>query len=202
MESTGGRTEPGVETAGLAEYLSDWYAVRTLAFPDGVPDFLQTLPPITIWHEPLVNPAISQIEMTLVYEALTTTSPRLEVAQCGLTVEMLHTTVVNPETGCWERRAHVISGGQRAYNKISVVALGLKSAPGHRVFWQELVGNHTGIKLAPDDVLDHRCNNKACCYPRHLRLTDKAGNNKTAGLDGRPRNGQPPLFVMPYRPLE
>ena len=41
----------------------------------------------------------------------------------------------------------------------------------HRVAYESRVG-----VVPPDRVLDHRCGNRACCNPQHLRVVTQAAN--------------------------
>lgn len=79
------------------------------------------------------------------------------------------------ENGCWNWTRAVGSGG---YGQVSFRG---SSWGAHRLGW-------TLARAAiPDDgtVVAHRCDNRLCCNPDHLFLTDASGNQRDCLMKGR-----------------
>lgn len=89
---------------------------------------------------------------------------------------------VRKTDGCWEWTASVTAGG---YGQMRV---GTKVKYAHRLFFQQLVGD------IPDGMkLDHKCSNRRCVRPDHLRVVTNKQNaehlvphrsNNTSGYRG------------------
>jgi hypothetical protein len=177
-------TVPYNDHEALARWYRDsalrLYAIPTITFPEGMPEQVHRFRYIVNERdEVLPDPRVSQIEFMKLMELLS--RPTFDCLDLVLNFRILSATTPNPVTGCWERSATSNTG----YGQVRNAGKGVKGVVAHRIFWQDIVGNINGISLRaePLDVLDHRCLNKACCYPRHLRLTDTAGNNEAARLD-------------------
>lgn len=70
------------------------------------------------------------------------------------------------ETECWEWNGEVNSAGYGIYN------LGKERFRSHRVSYS--IFNN---RLSPYLVIDHKCRNRKCCNPDHLREVTKYINN-------------------------
>ena len=100
--------------------------------------------------------------------------------------------VIDIETRCWNWIGTLADGYGR-------VRIGKKFVRAHRLCWQLFRGQ------IPDGlVMDHLCQNKACCNPDHLEPVTYAENNRRAWLPGGPqRSARSNLpFFAPNRTLE
>lgn len=91
---------------------------------------------------------------------------------------------VNKEApgGCWEWTASTDIGG---YGHFRIAG---RMLPAHRVSWEFIYG-----PIPSDKMIDHRCANRACVNPKHLRVVTRSQNgqhrmgpqlNTTTGIRG------------------
>lgn len=164
-------------------YMSEvmgWYGIPTIMFPTGVPKEIHQFGYIVNdRQEALPTPIVSQIEFERLTQIVMT--PTFDHVNLVINLNMLSRTKPNPVTGCWERK----TSGKNGYGRVNDATRGIRDASAHRVFWQAIVGDEVGMQLGTEDVLDHRCLNKACCYPRHFRLTTIGSNNEAVRYDSR-----------------
>lgn len=98
-----------------------------------------------------------------------------------LTLEQRFWAKVKKTPGCWEWTAAMTSG----YGYISVNG---RMMPAHRLLWETVNG-----PIPKGKVLDHRCFNRRCVKPAHLRIVTFSENgqhragpqkNNTSGVRG------------------
>lgn len=82
------------------------------------------------------------------------------------------------EQGCWIL-PYSPSGPRRrdTYGRLKLPALPSPSGLAHRTLYQVYFGADS-LPNGRHDFLDHICENKPCCYPRHLDKVTQAENNR------------------------
>lgn len=113
-------------------------------------------------------------------------------------LEQIH---INPTSGCWElpqnRRDHAadstdnqsISKSQDSYGRLALKDIGRTHALAHRTLFIVMRG-----QIPENIVLDHLCENKKCCWHRHLDPVTQGDNIRRIHHAKRLRSGQAPLF--------
>lgn len=91
----------------------------------------------------------------------------------------------NPDTGCWEWTASTKNG----YGEIRVNG---KSVYTHRLSYELHVGSIPEGDGHHGAVVAHHCDNRLCCNPGHIFITDQAGNLSDMRSKGRGYIPQPP----------
>ncbi len=86
---------------------------------------------------------------------------------------------VQATEGCWEWQGHIGAKGYGVFNA------GYRQALAHRVAYAIARGVDPGPSL-----VCHSCDNRKCCNPSHLFLSDAAGNSRDAVAKGRIRHGE------------
>ena len=85
-------------------------------------------------------------------------------------------------TGCLDRKGYGIIGDQVDGRKVSIRV--------HRLAYSLLLGT-----LNDDDQVDHRCHNRRCVNPEHLRATTHKQNQENrAGASRRSKTGVRGVF--------
>lgn len=85
----------------------------------------------------------------------------------------------DPATGCWNWMRAVGSGG---YGQVSYRG---SSHGAHRLAWVLAKGPIPAGSGYHGNVVAHRCDNRLCCNPSHLFITDSSGNQVDALHKGR-----------------
>jgi uncharacterized protein YerC len=83
------------------------------------------------------------------------------------------------ESGCWEWTGAVGSSG---YGSVSYKSVNF---PAHRLAWILARGKIPNGPGYHGTIVAHRCDNRICCNPDHLFLTDASGNQVDALHKGR-----------------
>lgn len=98
---------------------------------------------------------------------------------------------INSATGCWELPVYADPKQIARYGKMNVPGVSNQAASAHRTMFGVLYG----VKEIsdPNIFLDHLCENKPCCYPRHLEPVSTAENSRRARLALQACSGQLPL---------
>jgi hypothetical protein len=86
--------------------------------------------------------------------------------------------VVDEKTGCWNWTKGIANNG---YGKTTIT--GRKHISAHRAMYSAAVG-----PIPKGMCVLHRCDNRACCNPKHLRLGTYGDNNREAYEKGRNPN--------------
>jgi|GEM_PF-3682549 hypothetical protein len=81
----------------------------------------------------------------------------------------------NAETGCWELPTYQDDKKRARYGLINGGAFGTRNLA-HRITLENLSSNE--LRLGRFDFVDHLCQNKSCCNPRHLEPVSPAENNR------------------------
>jgi hypothetical protein len=96
---------------------------------------------------------------------------------------------INDTTGCWELPVYEDPKQIARYGKMNVPGVSNQAASAHRTMYGVLFG--TNEINDPSIFLDHLCENKPCCYPRHLEPVSSAQNSRRARQALQACNGQP-----------
>jgi len=86
------------------------------------------------------------------------------------------------ETGCWEWTRNLDACG---YGKI-----GVKRGTGNcvREYSHRAIFFAIGVQIPDGLLVDHKCRNRACCNPGHLRFVTRAQNTIENSLSGSALN--------------
>jgi len=87
-------------------------------------------------------------------------TPAQRLTAIGFTVDAF--------TGCWEWSGRLSDAG---YGVLTLKRAGLHEAKVHRLVYELAVG-----RIPDGMVVRHRCDNRMCARPSHLRLGDQAAN--------------------------
>ncbi|HJM04631.1 MAG TPA: HNH endonuclease [Candidatus Saccharimonadaceae bacterium] len=124
--------------------------------------------------------AAAESEYTLLLDLSQKMASRA-ILDIGLLVpapKQLERITLAPEMGCWELPVYIDPLRAR-YGVFSMKEISSTSRLAHRTMYQIFFG----IDSLPNgraDFLDHICENKTCCYPRHLEKVT-AGENTRRG---------------------
>lgn len=83
-----------------------------------------------------------------------------------------------PTSGCW------LWGGSWYNTGYGEVWVNSRKALAHRLAYAIFVGDVLG-----ENIIDHKCCNKHCVNPEHLRLCDKSQNGANRGLNKNNKSG-------------
>ena len=89
------------------------------------------------------------------------------------TTKQLARVALNAITGCWELPVYDDPKPRARYGSLSVN--GIPGSMAHRTMYQVLHGTDS---VTERDNVDHLCENKACCYPRHLEVVSSRENTR------------------------
>lgn len=182
-----------------------------MTYPHGVkqeshPTFLHTHgidpqgePYITDTQLELPSVKTSKFELAALYDYIK--SHKSTVEQPLPTPAQLEQIQINPVSGCWElpiyRDGQDVyppnspnAGKPRArYGSLMIREISKTRTLAHRILFIVMRGP------IPDDiVLDHLCENKKCCYHRHLDPVTQGDNTRRIQHAKRLKSGQAPLF--------
>ena len=106
------------------------------------------------------------------------------------TLEQLLHLRLSPN-GCWELPVYDDQKNRARYGRLSMPEL-TNSNLAHRVMYLVFFGSDSLATDAdkPKLVVDHICENKACCYPRHLQPVTGPQNTQLARLARAYSDGQ------------
>lgn len=93
------------------------------------------------------------------------------------TVRQLGRIALNPHNGCWELPTYQDARNRARYGSLRVKGIPAPSSLAHRTMFMIFYG----IDALPNgrwDFLDHLCEIKACCYPRHLEIVTLGVNTR------------------------
>lgn len=148
---------------------------------------MPTLEPlITEWGEVLPSPVWSLEDYNILLALCR--DPSLFHGKAPVPLKDLLRITINPALGCWELPVYDDPKPRARYGVVSAVEYGAKKELAHRFMYRQLVG-----PIPEEHFLDHRCLNKACCWPRHLEPVTHAENNRRGRQDKRHRT-QPQLW--------
>lgn len=168
--------------------------IPTFLHPEGIP--IDTKPYVTDFGLELPGIKSAYFELFALYNFILENrqhdSPLPTVAQLGK-------ISLNPDTGCWELPLYM--DGNDVYPPGSINAgmprarygrmgkRGMKGTLAHRIMFTIMRGE------IPDGmVLDHLCENKKCCYHRHLDPITQGDNTRRIHHAKRLSKGQELLF--------
>lgn len=106
------------------------------------------------------------------------------------TLEQLYPLRLGPN-GCWQLPTYNDQKNRARYGILRMPEL-TRSALAHRVMYLVFYGSDS-LTTEPDKpklVVDHMCENKACCYPRHLQPVTGPQNTRLGILARRYAEGQ------------
>lgn len=106
------------------------------------------------------------------------------------TLEQLYPLRLNPD-GCWELPVYKDFKNRARYGRLNMPSL-TTSKLAHRVMFLVFYGHESldGDTDQSNLVVDHVCENKACCYPRHLEPVTLTTNTIRGILAKRHSDGQ------------
>jgi len=91
------------------------------------------------------------------------------------TQKQLSRIALNQVKGCWELHTYQDTKNRARYGRLSVKNLHNTSSLAHRTMYMVFYGQGS-LPNGRHDYLDHLCENKPCCYPRHLEVVTHATN--------------------------
>lgn len=95
------------------------------------------------------------------------------------TPQQLNRVTINELTGCWELPVYQDKKPRARYGQLSISGIASSGSLAHRSMYLVFYGADS-LPNGRDDYLDHLCENKACCYPRHLERVSPAINTLRA----------------------
>lgn len=81
------------------------------------------------------------------------------------------------DTGCWTLPTYDDPKGRARYGILHVKGIRNPSGLAHRTMYQVFFGTES-LPNREHDYLDHICENKQCCYPRHLERVTHNENTR------------------------
>lgn len=93
------------------------------------------------------------------------------------TPKQLARIALNERMGCWELPTYDDPKPRARYGSLSIK--GIQGALAHKTMYQVFYGT---ASIPPGHFLDHLCENKSCCYPRHVEAVPPANNTIRALL--------------------
>lgn len=129
---------------------------------------------------------IDYVQLTLLCRALAQRGKESLLRARLPTPKQMSDTLFNLETGCWERQ----TSEKQPYGQLTINGIDDPGDLAHRSMFlaffgpQSLPAGSDGSK----NVLDHVCENKSCCYPRHLEAVTQQENIRRGRV---PRDGRP-----------
>ena len=161
----------------------------SITFPEGAP--LDSHPFITPRGRLVPSEAFSRTEFTRLL-AISEGRERRE-GQLDLIIPVIVPTPrqlarisIRAVTGCWELPVYEDKKNRARYGNLQVGELGATRTLAHRTMYKIL---HGPDSVSDDQFLDHLCEHKPCCYPRHLEPVSSAENTRR----GRERLSQDQL---------
>lgn len=82
---------------------------------------------------------------------------------------------INHSTGCWELPVYDDPKPRARYGSLAVKGIGETRALAHRTMYRVIHGIDS---IPPNMMLDHLCEHKPCCYPRHLEPVSPTENTR------------------------
>ena len=152
----------------------------TFLHPTGLP--LETQPYTTRFGLEIPGIISSRIELDALYRYIK--DKKEDDERIVPTIEQLDKITQHEQSGCWElpiyRDGNDVyppgspnAGMPRArYGRMAIKGVEVPSALAHVHMYIALFGPYE------EDVLDHLCENKKCCWPRHLDPVSYAENNR------------------------
>lgn len=102
------------------------------------------------------------------------------------TVQQILNIEITRPYGCWELPVYDDKKNRARYGRLAMGEL-TNSTLAHRVMYMVFYG---ADNVSPDQHIDHLCENKACCYPRHLEPVSHATNTIRGFIAKRHSDGQ------------
>lgn len=96
---------------------------------------------------------------------------------------------LNATSGYWELPTYQDNKNRARYGQLSTRGIENPSNLAHRTMYMVFYGTDS-LPNGRYDVLDHLCENKPCCYPRHLEATTLAANTLRGRLSKKSSIGQ------------
>ncbi len=137
-------------------------------------------PIITLEGELLPPLLISELDYAAVVDICS--NPTLLHPEAPVPLAHVEAIHINPLLGCWELPRYKDKKKRARYPIITCSSIDAKNEGAHRVFYRQLVE-----PIPAGLFIDHRCNNKNCCYPRHVEPTTHAVNNQRGHQDRKNR---------------
>lgn len=106
------------------------------------------------------------------------------------TPKQLQRITFDTEMGCWKLPTYQDQKGRARYGNMHVNGIDAPSGLAHRAMYQVFFGIDS-LSGGHIDFLDHICEDKSCCYPRHLEKVTPGENTRRGKIRD---HGIEPLF--------
>jgi len=93
------------------------------------------------------------------------------------TPKQLDLITFNIEQGCWDMKTPNNKNPFSRYGQLRMKSVPNPSGRAHRTMYKVFFGLDS-LPNGPADFLDHICERKSCCYPRHLERVTHQENNR------------------------
>lgn len=126
---------------------------------------------------PTVEESRSELATLLHYVELKYRPHTLEVDDVLPTPQHMAQISFSLELGCWQLPTYSGTRGGGAYGRLFLKGLDERNTLAHRTMYEVFFGPDS-LPGGKDDFLDHICEHKGCCYPRHLERTTHRENTR------------------------
>jgi hypothetical protein len=132
---------------------------------------------VTAWGEVLPNPEWARQDLRVIQDVCE--RPDLWHPP-PFPLRILERIRIHELFGCWELPVYDDPKPRARYAVVTARDFGADHEEAHRFMWRCLIG-----PIPKGYVVDHRCLNKACCWPRHLEPITPLENTRRGRDDRR-----------------
>ena len=94
-------------------------------------------------------------------------------------LKQLARIAIKERTGCWELPSYRDALGEQRYGSLVIDKLDVPNGLAYRAMYLVFYGENA-LPNGRQDYVDHLCENKTCCYPRHLEAVTPGTNTARA----------------------